>query len=187
VATRWLSLLIDKAYRANGRRWWGYALFRLGRREDADDALQDAMLRTMHANPNLGSDEEVVAYMWTVLRTTSIHSVRAHRLKLRPEPFDEHADAGRTEERTETPLDRLLAAEEDDHGEEMRRLADKYLKALPEPLRICVELHVLAEPPMRYREIAKKLGIGKSTVGDRVNKGIDLLAQAVAQDLDEKP
>ena len=172
--------MLDQAYEACSAKWWKYAFFKCRRSEDADEIVQDAIKRTLKAGPPVETVDEAIGYVWVVLKQTSVRTVVAARTRIRTEPF---VAGGPTDQGAgSSPLDLLLMAENRREWERKVRLAEEHVKDLPKPIRECIELHIMREPPMRLREIAEKLGIGKSTVGDRVHRGLELLAKAMRED-----
>lgn len=173
--------LIRRVYEANLARWTRFWLRRTGKLEDAVDIIHDAIARTLLARPPLETEAQTAAYLWQVMRATSVRAITRPKPNLRTRELHEDfqlIDAAAS------PLDILLSSEDAATRKRMLTLAWKHLKRLPRPIRECVELHVFREPGMTVREIAVKLGIGKSTVADRVKKGLDMIVTAVLEEME---
>lgn len=175
-----LRELIRRVYEANLTRWTRFWLRRTGKLEDALDIIHDAIARTLDAGPALQTEAQAVAYLWRVMRTTSAPAITRPKEKLHRQELSEDfhlIDAAAS------PVEILLSSEDKATRKRMLKLARKHLKELPGPTRQCVKLNVFRQPGMTLREIAPKLGIGKSTVKDHVDKGLDIIVTAVMEEL----
>ena len=160
--------------------WWRYAISGVRRPEDADDAVQDAVLRTLRAQPELESDEEVSRYVWAVVRTTSVPLIGKSR-DAQPESFDEEEHSRPDRESSCSPLEILLGTEEAEKRARILAAALSELTRLPKNLRQAIELHVLREPPLLLREIAEIQSVAVSTVHHRIDRGVERLAVAISE------
>ncbi len=178
--------LIEKAVDSGFSVWWRYALFRTRKQEDADEVVQDALYRTLRARPNLKSEEEASRYIWTVIRTTSVRTIGAARSGVRTKEITDEAFATSEQTFGRSPLEALIKAEREDGLAQTLEVVMEEFKRLPEELKQAVELHVLREPPLRLREIAKVQGVAISTVHDRVSRGLRQLALAITVGKEEQ-
>jgi RNA polymerase sigma-70 factor (ECF subfamily) len=145
----------------------GYNLARwlLRRPEDADDAMQEAMLRAFRYADGC---REATARQWFLrIVRNAAYDLMGSRGDSRlfadidaAEMIDTLADPGDSAE--------VLMMRADD-----RRLADAMLAALPEPYREVVILCELEE--LSYRETAEVCGIPIGTVMSRLKRGRDLM------------
>lgn len=174
-----LGDLVEKAYENRFSVWWRYALTKTRKIEDADEAVQDALFRTLRAAPEVESEEEANRYIWSVIRRTSVKTVGAESNRVRGRVIVEDKLRAPDQSMGWSPLDALIEAERRDFEKvTFERVMQEFIK-LPEEVREAVEWHVLREPPMRLREIAKLQGVAISTVHNRVNRGLRQLARAI--------
>lgn len=140
----------------------------LGRRELAEDAVQDALLAAFAALPRLGDPERFGPWLATIVRN------RAQRL-------------ARGERRATVPLDAVVLAyspaiserlEENERGQAVRSAVD----GLPEELRPVVALYYLDEWPVA--EIARFLGLPPTTVKWRLHAGRQQLRGLLSERLE---
>ena len=153
---------------------------RLRRREDADDVVQDAVLRTLLAKPRLKSGEDASRYVWAVIRITSVTAIGRSR-NVRSEPIVEETLPPPDHPFSRSPLDILLATEATEVRAQILKAALSELKKLPRELRQAIELRVLREPPLRLREIGAIQGVATTTIHDRIERGIEQVALAIGQ------
>lgn len=147
---------VDRLYRA------AWAL--CGRREDAEDLVQDTYARVL-AKPRLLRSEDDLGYLLRVLRNT--HVSRLRRAGARPSevPLDERPEraSGSSFGDPDAALEvgELFAA----------------ISALPEPAReVIVAVDVLG---LSYRDAADALGIKEATVTTRLHRARGRVADAL--------
>lgn len=172
---------VEKAVENGFSVWWKFALSRTKGTDLADDAVQDAIFRTIKAEPDVESEEEAYRYISTVVRTTSVKTVGATYRPTRTTELIEERLPAREQEFGRSPLDVLLDAERQSDRDNLYERVMREFQQLPEELQQAVELHVMREPPMRLREIAQVQGVAISTVHDRVNRGLRVLGQAIVE------
>ena len=129
----------------------------LGDREDAADAVQEALVRAWLALPKFRRDARFSTWLYRIVVNTA-HDVRAKRrertLEEPPDPVD--------------PRDRF--AEQELSGELQRAL-----EGLDEGYRIAVVLYDVLG--CSYREIAEMTGVPEGTVKSRIFRGRTELAE----------
>jgi RNA polymerase sigma-70 factor, ECF subfamily len=126
-----------------------------GRREDADDLVQDTFVNVL-AKPRVVHGGDDVAYLLTVLRNTFFSRQRARRRSptLAPMPDEQLVEETRTAGRPEV----VLVA-----GEVLRAVA-----ALRKPHRdVLLAVDVAG---LSYEEASRALGIPKGTVMSRLHR-----------------
>lgn len=180
------AILLDAVEKAWDRRfttWKHYALALTGNPKDAEEVVQEAVTRTLRARPELETELEAHRYILTAVKTSALQLLQS-RNRYSPLGKFEPADAERV---ISSPLRVLL------HGESRRRtrrLADRVMASMetlrPEQ-REAVELLVLAEPPLKLREVAEIQDAPISTVHSRLRSALRQLGEAVggsAEDLE---
>jgi RNA polymerase sigma-70 factor (ECF subfamily) len=129
----------------------------LGSREDAADAVQDALVRAWLALPKFRGDARFSTWLYRIV-VNSAHDVRTKRrdrlVEEPPDPVD--------------PRDRF--AEQELSGELQRAL-----NALDESYRVAVVLYDVLG--CSYAEIAEMTGVPEGTVKSRIFRGRSELAE----------
>jgi RNA polymerase sigma-70 factor (ECF subfamily) len=149
-----------------------------GRRADAEDLLQDAMLRAFGRFNELRERDAARVWLFTILTRTNLNRLRAQRRRAEmfASDLEEHEfeDALATWQSAEAPdekTDLVLTRE---------RLAAA-LDALDEDLQAVVWLTDVEG--FRQREVAEMLGIPEGTVASRLFRARRSLRQALRQRL----
>lgn len=151
--------LLAAAYDKYADMLYRLALSHLKRREDAEDAVQDAFIKYISASPRFSDDAQECAWLVRV-------TVNRCRDMLRRGKFRDHAS-----------LDDIsgLPAEE--------KTASAVLDAvfsLPELYRTAITLHYLEG--FSVEEIASMLGMSLSAVKMRLSRGRELLKKTVDEE-----
>lgn len=141
------------AVEAHGDRLFRLCFVLLGSAADAEDAVQETLLKYLQKAPAFASAEHEKAWL---LRVAANHCRDVHRRRLR---------------HSQTSLEELDLPAPDP---ESRELLDA-LMALPEKFRAVLALHYVEG--YRVEEVAKIIGRTPSAVKMRLQKGRRLLAQ----------
>ncbi len=146
-----------------------------GREDDAEDLVQETVIRAWRHFGRLEDEVAARAWLFRILQTVSIDDARRRarrralvdvvELEETHEQLVACADAG--------PLEAMLASA-------TTRAVEDALAAIPEEFAHAVELHDLHD--LKYREISEMLGIPLGTVMSRISRGRRLLAAALARD-----
>jgi len=147
------ELLVER----HEQRMYTLAARVLGSREDAADAVQDALVRAWLALPKFRGDARFSTWLYRIV-VNSAHDVRAKRRETVFEEPPEPAD----------PRDRF--AEQELSGELQRAL-----NSLDESYRVAVILYDVLG--CSYREIAEMTGVPEGTVKSRIFRGRTELAE----------
>jgi RNA polymerase sigma factor (sigma-70 family) len=136
-------------------RFWRYALGMLGRRADAEEALQGVWLQVVRSFAKLRDPARLPEWMYGVARRVLLGRLRRRYGADRP---------------TE-PLDGVVEPEERDGGPrlELREDVVSALERLPDVDREAVVLHYLEERPVA--EIAALVAVPVGTVKSRLFRG----------------
>lgn len=130
--------------------------------EDADEVLQNALLRILHGLDQLRAPEAFDAFVFQTTRfALADHFRRAPRDRAGSEPADEPVDTRTEPDDSGDDAGRARAALAAWLGAEVERL--------PEPLRTTLKQTELEGRP--YREIAEAEGVSLSAVKSRVARG----------------
>ena len=138
---------IDRLFLTWYPRLVGAISRRLGSRDEAEDVAQDAFIRLLDQRP-----KDPSAWLFTVAGRLAIDSQRAtsRRERLTPASLDTAA----------LPDEALL---QNEVIESVRRV----LRALPDRDRALLLLH---HDGVRYREIARQLGLAESSIGSLLTR-----------------
>lgn len=161
-------------------RLYIFALRQTGSAEDAEDIVQEALLRAYYALGDYPVERVRMLKLQPWLYKIALHVYynRTRRLKLQVVPLNVSEDSG------------LLAIEDDWRGQpdvafedaERVRELESLLAALPEQYRTAVSLYYFEE--LSYREIADLLNQPMGTVKSNLHRGVRLLRETLAkQDL----
>ncbi len=129
---------------------------------DAQDLVQETMLRAYRAFDRYTSGTNVRAWLYTIL-----HRVRTDALRR----------LGRTPESVELPVEGLPVPPEQDALARGGDAIARALDALPEAFRAAVVLRDIEE--FTYDEIARILDVPIGTVMSRIHRGRTLLRKAL--------
>ncbi|WP_062518501.1 RNA polymerase sigma factor [Demequina gelatinilytica] len=159
---------LDTVMRERGRSLYGYAYVLAGSREEAEDLLQDALVRTFRTGRALRSVEAAQSYVKRAIATAFIDGGR--RAAARPRTVasapDELRAAGT----------RMVA---DDHGarvDEALDLHDALLTLSPRE-RACIVLRHLEDLPVA--EVAHVLDLAPGTVKRYLHDGVAKLREVL--------
>lgn len=153
-------------------RMYAVTLRMCANREDAQDCLQDAMLRIYRAIGSFKGQSAFSTWIYRITMNTCLDELR------------------RRKSRSASSLDTLLEsgwspAEEDDVPErhaiasEQRRTIDQAISQLPEDMRAAVVLRDIQG--FTYDEIADMLGANIGTVKSRISRGRERLRQILRE------
>jgi RNA polymerase sigma-70 factor (ECF subfamily) len=147
---------LDALYRTSLR-------FCRGRKSDAEDLLQDAMLRAFERFDGLRDPAAVKAWLFTILTRTNLNRIRTQRR--RAETFASDLDEREFEDALASWAD-AEAPDELVHSALVRERLTAALDALDDSLRPVVWLCDVER--FRQREVAEMLDIPEGTVASRL-------------------
>jgi RNA polymerase sigma-70 factor, ECF subfamily len=160
-------------------RLWAVALRTLGDREEAADAVQDALISAYRSADRFRGDAAVTTWLHRIVVNACLDRMRAAKVRRAdPLPDDLEDRGGRgslvTQDGTHDPADVSVAAER------RRRVLDA-LETLPPAQRAALVLVDMEGYPVQ--EVAEMLGCAEGTVKSRCFRGRARLA-ALLGDLD---
>ena len=142
----------QEAYQAHGSAVLAFLMRRLGRRDEAEDLLQETFLRLHDRRETLADEDRVAGWVWRVARNVWIDHLRR---------------AGGA------PGELEAEPEVQDHGEEAQATVAGWLSGfvaeLPDPYREALELAELEG--LTQAEVAARTGLSLSGVKSRVQRG----------------
>ena len=158
----------DAVFRANYAALVGSAERILGRRDVAEEIVQDVMLELWRRRETLAVDDSLRGYLFRATRNRSLNHLRHGAIEKRAEP---ELAADRVESGSSAHA--ALVEEEIDVAVK-RAVAD-----LPARCREVFELSRVHG--LRYSEIATTLGISVKTVEAQMGKALRILRERLAQ------
>lgn len=181
VDTRVLAL--QETVQRSGRTLWSVAAAVLGRRSDAEDVVQEAVIVALGKLDQLSKVENLAVWLAQIVRFVALNRRRADRLRhaeseaaLERVPTSSTAP-GAGDSAADSPVSRtgtLISAE--------RHFDDNVLAALrglDETPRACLLLRVLND--LSYREIGELLGIPEGTAMSHVFRARRSMLQALTE------
>lgn len=149
-------------------RLYRFLCWMIGHRDDAQDALQEVLIRAHRGLPGLRDRERATPWIFRIAANVGRDYARKRRRSMPTFGVEVWDDAspvllGGGEA---TPLAQLTTADEDERLE-------RALAALPPELREPLLLHTLSG--MKYREVAEALGWPIGTVTTRIHVGRERL------------
>lgn len=151
----------DELVRRHGRRLWTFALRMLDHREDASDAVQDALIAAFRSARTYRGESEVSTWLHRIVLNVCLDRLRRRRARA-TEPIADRDVPGRRD-----PVD--------DHLTRMT-VADA-LKVLPTGQRLAVVL--VDMQGFSIAEAAEMLEVQEGTIKSRCARGRARLAQAL--------
>ena len=156
---------------AHERRMYAVALRMCGNPEDAQDCLQEAMLRVWRAISGFKAQSSFATWVYRITMNTCLDELR------------------RRKARTSTSLDAMLEngfspSDEYDTPEhhslqaEQRRMLEKAIAGLPEDMRAAIVLRDIQG--YAYDEIADILGTNVGTIKSRISRGREQLRKKIS-------
>lgn len=173
-----IAKVIEKAWARRFHKWRGYALALTGNWMDAEDVVQEAVIRTVHAQPRLENERDANNYILVAVRTAALQLFE-HRRRVRP---IQDEGPGELEDGGPDPLQVALGREARSRQRQLQEQALEGLAELGDFQRQAVELLVLREPPLKLREVAAIQEAPISTVHSRLRAALRDLASILEGD-----
>lgn len=153
------------------RRMYAVAMRMFGNKEDAEDCLQDAMLRIYRAISGFKFQSSFSTWVYRVTMNTCLDELR--RRKSRPNTsLDGLLDSGWS------PTDGRDTPEQHALRSEVRGSIYAFIRELPEDMRAAVVLRDIQG--LSYEDIAKALNANVGTVKSRISRGREKLREKIA-------
>ena len=153
-----------------------FSLLVCGRPDDADDAMQEALLKTYRYAARIREPEAFRAWLYRTVRNACL----IHRRKRTHEPeyfvpLDDGAGDGDGRERQVDAVDPAHGPEEQAITASLRSRLARSLAAVPRPYRVVVVLREIEG--LSTREVADVLGISEANVKTRLHRARLLLRE----------
>ena len=162
-----INAVMLRAWAAHRHRWKRFARRFTKNGADAEDAVQDAVTRTLRADPTLANEAETNRYVLSAVRTSALRVLEQRRRY----PIIEIPEAACPQDNS-TALSLMEAEELRQEIKTLKKKALDCLERLNPEQRQAIELLVLREPPLKLREVSEVQGVAISTVHSRLREGI---------------
>lgn len=172
-------LAFNQLVQRHSNRAYQIAYGILNNREDSEEVVQDAFVRIHRALPAFRGDAEFTTWMYRIVVNLCNNKYRWNKVRQvgRGISLDAPLDpSGDSTLRLEVP-DRLPTPDRQLAFEELRKRTAEAMEKLPESYREAVILRNVKE--LDYDQIAQILGCAVGTVKSRINRGRELLRQAL--------
>lgn len=151
---------------AHENRMYAVALRMCGNREDAQDCLQEAMLRVYRAISGFKGQSSFSTWVYRITMNSCLDELRRRKSKM-ASSLDAMLENGFA------PSDEDDTPEQNSLRHEQRRALEKAIAGLPEDMRAAIVLRDVQG--MSYDEIAQTLDANVGTIKSRISRGREKL------------
>lgn len=153
-------------------RMYAVALRMCANREDAQDCLQEAMLRIYRAISGFKGESSFATWVYRITMNTCLDELRKRKNR-QSTSLDNLLDMGWS------PSDETNAPEKHAIRNESRRALQSAIANLPEDMRSAIVLRDIEG--LSYDEIAQALGINIGTIKSRISRGREKLREKLKE------
>lgn len=154
-------------------KMYAVALRMCQNREDAQDCLQDAMLRIYKALPSFKGQSSFSTWAYRITMNTCLDDLRRKKVR-QAASLDQMLDLGWS------PADEHNSTERHAENEELKRNLSRAIQMLPDEMRAAVVLRDVQG--FSYDEIAVMLSTNVGTVKSRISRGREKLREILSRD-----
>ena len=180
------ELLISRASAGDGaafselmamheRRMYAVALRMCASREDAQDCLQDAMLRIFRSIGNFKGQSSFSTWIYRITMNTCLDELRRRKSR-GATSLDSMLDSGWS------PSDNDNMPEKQAVASEQRRVIDRAISELPDDMRSAIVMRDVQG--FSYEEIADVLDANIGTIKSRISRGREKLRQILKENVE---
>ena len=166
--SRAFEILMEK----HESKMYAVALRMCKNREDAQDCLQDAMLRIYKALPTFKGQSSFSTWAYRITMNTCLDDLRRKKVR-QAQSLDQMLDIGWA------PVDENNTAERHLENNELKRNLSRAIQSLPEEMRAAVVLRDIQG--FSYEEIANVLSTNVGTVKSRISRGREKLREILSR------
>lgn len=153
------------------KRMYAVALRMFGNREDAQDCLQEAMLRAYRSIGNFKAQSSFGTWVYRITMNTCLDEIRRKKNKQNAS-LDGMLDLGWS------PSDESAVPEKQVIRKELNRKINQCIRELPEDMRSAIimrDIHGYS-----YDEIAETLNVNVGTIKSRISRGREKLREKMS-------
>lgn len=162
----------NRLMEAHERRMYAVALRMCGNREDAQDCLQEAMLRVYRAISGFKGQSSFGTWVYRITMNTCLDELRRKKNK-QSTSLDNLLDMGWS------PVDEGNTPEQHALKAETRSCLHSAIHALPDDMRSAIVLRDIQG--LSYEEIAQTLDINVGTIKSRISRGREKLREKLKE------
>ena len=152
-------------------RIYAVALRMCGNREDAQDCMQESMIRIYRALSSFKGQSSFSTWIYRITMNTFLDELRRRKAR-RSTSLDTLLDSGWSPtDETDTPERHAIQSEQ-------RRTLERAIAELPEDMRAAVVLRDIQG--LAYDEIASALNVNVGTVKSRISRGRERLREKLS-------
>ncbi len=166
--SRAFEILMEK----HESKMYAVALRMCKNREDAQDCLQDAMLRIYKALPSFKGQSSFSTWAYRITMNTCLDDLRRKKVR-QAKSLDQMLEVGWA------PVDDSNTAERHLENSELKRNLSRAIQTLPEEMRAAVVLRDIQG--FSYEEIANMLSTNVGTVKSRISRGREKLREILSR------
>ena len=153
-------------------KMYAVALRMCKNREDAQDCLQDAMIRIYKALPTFKGQSSFSTWAYRITMNTCLDDLRRKKVR-QASSLDQMLEVGWA------PVDDNNTAERHFENSELKRNLSRAIQTLPEEMRAAVVLRDVQG--FSYEEIANMLSTNVGTVKSRISRGREKLREILSR------
>lgn len=169
-AARGDTRAFDALMSGQERRMYAVALRMFGSREDAEDCMQEAMLRVYRALNSFKAESSFSTWVYRITMNTCLDELRRRKNRASTS-LDGLLDEGwAPSDHRDTPEQHALRSE-------ARQALDAFIRELPEDMRAAVVLRDIQG--LSYDDIAAALNTNVGTVKSRISRGREKLREKI--------
>ena len=166
------SAAFEQLMEAHESRMYAVALRMCGNREDAQDCLQEAMIRIYRAMGSFKGQSSFATWAYRITMNSCLDELR-RRKNRQATSLDALLDVGFS------PADEVNTPERYSLAEEKKRALERAIAELPEDMKAAVVLRDVQG--LSYEEIADALQANVGTIKSRISRGREKLRQILVK------
>ncbi len=171
-----LRELLEEAATRRLSQWKGYALSITRNEADAEEVVQEAIAKTLRADPDVDTEERVHKYMQRAIRNTAFTLIDKRKRFVQLDAPEDMLPP------SSSALEIMLDDADELAKKRLARALASKLPELDEHHRQVVENLVMRSPRMKLREMAEVQGVTTSTVHYRLQTALKKLLELVLED-----
>jgi RNA polymerase sigma factor (sigma-70 family) len=179
-----LSSMLESLIHRNSEKWLKFILRILKNEADAEDVIQEAVMRVLSRNRGLPSEEEARMYLGRAIGNAAFELYNCRkRERIRQMPIQESlVSVGDC-----SPYKYLEETERSDQEDRMLGLLNDALMQLPSKEREALRLTILESRGLSIRDVGISNGIPYSTLRHRSKQALRRLRRFLERSLKNKP
>jgi len=166
------SEAFSKLMEAHEHRMYAVAFRMCGNREDAQDCLQESMLRIYRAISGFKGQSSFSTWIYRITINTCLDELRRRKMR-KTTSLDNLLDTGWS------PSDSMDTPENNSIRMEQRRMIEQAISSLPDDMRAAIVLRDIQGFP--YETIASALDTNVGTIKSRISRGREKLRDILSR------